>query len=228
MGAPIARHIAAAGIETRVWNRTRERAEALSGDVASVADSPAEAAAGADAVIAMLADAGAVRAVMVEGEGALEAMDADATWIQMSTIGIAATEEMAALAEERGVAFVDAPVVGTRQPAEEGQLTVLASGPEESRERCSPVFEAVGSKVIWLGAAGAGNRMKLVFNNWVLTLTVGLAETFAVAEALGIDPDAFLDGIRGGPMGVAYADLKGKMILEREFEPSFPLYLAAK
>jgi 3-hydroxyisobutyrate dehydrogenase len=227
MGLPMARNLLAAGLEVRAWNRTSSRAEPLAEDGAKVATSPAEAVHGAEVVITMLADGDAVAATMEDG-AALGAMADGALWLQMSTVGIAATEALQALADERGVTFVDAPVLGTKLPAEKGELLVLASGPEETRERCAPLFDAVGSKTVWLGDAGAGTRMKLVLNNWLLALVEGLAETIALADSLAIDPREFLETIEGGPLGVPYARLKGELMIEREFPPSFPLDLALK
>jgi len=224
MGGPIAANIARAGLDTRVWNRTREKAEAV--QAATVADSPADAVDGADIVLTMLADGPAVESVMTEG-GALEAMRDDAIWIQTSTIGIAATERLAQLAEERGVTFVDAPVLGTKAPAEKGELTLLVSGPEDAREATAPVLEAIGSKTIWLGEAGEGTRLKLVTNTWLLSLLGDLAESLAFAERIGVDPRAFLDAI-DGPVGSPYAQMKGPMMLDRDFTTSFPLKLALK
>src|SRR2546423_6870360 len=109
MGAPMARNLAAAGMDVRAWNRTREKAEALGGDGVMPVDTPAEAVPGADAVVTMLTDGAAVDAAMAGDDGALVAMDDDAVWLQMSTVGIAATERLAGLARERGVAYVDAP-----------------------------------------------------------------------------------------------------------------------
>ncbi|OLE35453.1 MAG: 3-hydroxyisobutyrate dehydrogenase [Actinobacteria bacterium 13_1_20CM_3_68_9] len=228
MGSGMARNLARAGLETRAWNRTRANAEALADDGIAVADTFAEAVSGADAVVTMLADGDAVREVMGGDDGALAAISTDAAWLQMSTVGIAATQGLARLAAERQVAFVDAPVLGTKQPAEAGELTVLASGPDDVLDRCTPVFEAVAARTFRLGQAGNGNRMKLVVNNWLVTLTVGLAETIALAERLGMDPALFLDIIKGGPMGPAYAELKGRMMIERKFDPAFPLRLADK
>ena len=124
--------------------------------------------------------------------------------------------------------LVDAPVLGTKAPAEEGKLIVLASGPEDVRERVDPLFDAIGAKTLWLGEAGAGSRLKLVINTWLLALTEGLAEAIALAEALDVDPQTFLDAIDGGPVGAPYANLKGKLMIERDFPPSFPLELALK
>ncbi len=107
-------------------------------------------------------------------------------------------------------------------------MIVLASGPEEVRERCEPVFDAVGSKTLWLGSASAGSRLKLVTNNWILGLLGALAETISFAEALGVDSNQFLEVIEGGPLGVPYAQMKGQMMIEEEFPTSFSANLARK
>lgn len=227
MGAPMARNLAEAGLDVRAWNRTRKKAEPLAEHGVEVAGSPEEAVRGAEIVVTMLADGPAVDAAMDDG-GALAAMADGAVWLQMSTVGIAATEALAALAEERGVPFVDAPVLGTKKPAEDGALIVVASGPDVARETCAPVFEAVGSKTLWLGPAGTGTRAKLVLNNWVLSLTESVAETVALAEALDLDPQLFLDTIAGGPLDSPYAQLKGGAMIAREFPVSFALELALK
>jgi 3-hydroxyisobutyrate dehydrogenase len=223
MGAPMAVNIAAGGQTVRAWNRTAEKAQGLDGVEAF--ESVAEAVDGADLVVTILSDGEAVESVAQE---ALPAMGDDAVWIQMSTVGIDATERLAKLASERGVAFVDAPVIGTKQPAEQGKLTVLASGPDAARERAKPVFDAVAASVVELGEAGEGNRLKVVVNSWLATLVAGLAEAVAFSEAIGVDPKLFLDTIDGGPTGPAYAQLKGKAMVEREFPTAFALSLTRK
>jgi 3-hydroxyisobutyrate dehydrogenase len=222
MGAPMARNLLAAGFPVRAWNRTAARAAPLADAGAVVAGSPAEAAAGAAIVLTMLSDADAVLAA------ATDALAGGQVWVQMSTIGLEGAERCEALAAERGVALVDAPVLGSRQPAEEGKLTVLASGPEDLRDRVEPLFDAVGARTWWLGEAGSGQRLKLVANAWVLALVEGLAETLVLAEGLGVPPQSFLDAIAGGPLDCGYAQLKGKGMIERSFAPAFPLRLAAK
>jgi 3-hydroxyisobutyrate dehydrogenase len=228
IGLPMARHIAGAGMKVRAWNRTSEKAEPLAEDGVEIADRAARAATGADIVLTILSDADAVISTMAGDDGALAGAEPGTTWLQMSTIGIAGTEQCAALADEHDLVLVDAPVVGTKKPAEEGKLTVLASGPEEARERCEPIFDAIGQKTVWLGEAGTGTRMKLVVNSWLLSLVEGLAETIAFAEGIDIDPAQFLETISGGPVDNPYAQMKGRMMIERSFEPSFKLELAAK
>jgi 3-hydroxyisobutyrate dehydrogenase len=225
MGAPMARNIAAAGHEVRAWNRSADKARPLAEDGIAVAEEAAEAIEGAEVVVTMLADGQAVRAVM---EPLAERLDG-AVWAQMSTVGLEATNALVSLAERAGVPIVDAPVLGTRQPAEQGKLTVLAAGPPEARERCAPVFDAVGATTVELGdEPGPATRMKLVLNAWLLALIGGLSESVALAEGLGVDPATFLDIIDGGPLGPPYAKMKGTMMIERSYEPSFSLALAAK
>jgi 3-hydroxyisobutyrate dehydrogenase len=234
MGFPIARNVARAGWPTRVWNRTSGRAEPLTADGAYLAGTPADAARGAGIVITMLSDEDAVVEAMDGPDGALAVMSAaprgpqHALWIQMSTIGVEATRRCAELANRSGVGFVDAPVLGTRQPAEEGNLVVLESGPEEARPRLAPVFDAIGRRTIRAGEAGAGTRLKLVTNSWVIAVVEAGAETIALAEGLGVDPGLFFEAIDGGTLDLPYLRLKGKAMTERDFTPAFRLALAAK
>ena len=226
MGAAMARNLLKAGMEVRAWNRSREKAKPLAEDGATVADSPAEAAEGADFLLTMLADADTIADVV--DDGVLSALSDGGVWLQMSTVGIEGTERLEGLAREGGVALVDAPVLGTKAPAEGGQLIVLASGPEEVRERSEAVFEPMASKVLWLGEAGAGSRLKLVVNNWIVGLLGVLAETISLAEATGVKPERFLETIEGGPLGLPYAQMKGDMMIEEQFPASFSLKLARK
>jgi 3-hydroxyisobutyrate dehydrogenase len=244
MGFPIARNIARAGMSVRAWNRSRDKAEPLAEDGAHVVGTPADAARGASIVITMLADEDAVIAAMDGPDGALAAMPganqengnrADdpagpphALWVQMSTIGEAATKHCAELANRAGVGFVDAPVLGTRQPAEERKLVVLESGPQEARPRTQPVFDAIAHRVIYAGEAGAGSRLKLVTNSWVLAVVEAGAETIALAEGFGLDPGLFFKAIEGGTLDLPYLRMKGKATMERDFTPAFRLKLAAK
>ncbi|HUJ33711.1 MAG TPA: NAD(P)-dependent oxidoreductase [Solirubrobacteraceae bacterium] len=228
MGLPMARNLARAGFEVRAWNRTREKARPLEPDGVRVFESPAQAADGADVLLTMLSDSGAV---LDAAEDALPSMRAGTVWLQMSTIGEVGTERCAEIARAHGIALFDAPVLGTKQPAEQGKLVILASGPHENngaRAKLQPIFDAVGQKTMWVGAAGAGTRLKLVVNGWVLTVVEGGAETIALAEGLGLDPALLFEAIDGGTLDLPYLRIKGRAIAERNFEPSFRLTLAAK
>jgi 3-hydroxyisobutyrate dehydrogenase len=229
MGSGIARNIARAGIELVAWNRSRTKAEPLARECAHLCDTPAEAAASAELIVTMLSDADAVLATMQGSDGALAGARPNSVWIQMSTIGERGTARCAELAHEHGIGFLDAPVLGTKQPAQEGKLVVMASGAQSLRERVQPVFDAIAQRTIWVGEqAGASTRLKLVTNAWIVSVVEGAAETLALAEGLGLDGSAFFDAIDGGPLDMPYLRLKGKAMLGRDFEPTFALELASK
>jgi 3-hydroxyisobutyrate dehydrogenase len=228
MGFGMARNLARAGVEVRAWNRTAAKAKPLAEDGAVTCASPAEAASGAGVVLTMLSDVDAVLGAMDGAGGALAAMDSQAVWLQMSTIGEAGTQECARHAAGYGVTFVDAPVLGAREVAARGQLVVLASGPDEARAAAQPVFDIIGNRTLWLGECGAGTALKLVANSWVLAVVEAGAEVISLAEGLGLRPEMFLDAIKGGPLDMPYLRLKASMMASREFEPSFRLSLAAK
>jgi 3-hydroxyisobutyrate dehydrogenase len=223
MGEPMARNLLRAGADVRVWNRTRAKAEPLADDGAVVCDEPAEAADGADVVVTMLHDATTVEQVMA---GVLPAMEEDAVWAQMSTVGAEGADHLAELARAREVAFVDCPVLGTRKPAEDGKLIVLAAGSHDTRVQ--QVFDAVGSRTMWVGEGTEASRLKLVANSWVLALTSAVGEAVALAEAFGLDPRLFLQAIEGGALDSAYAQLKGAAMIKGELPASFKAIGAAK
>ena len=227
MGQGIARNLARAGFEVRAWNRTREKAEPLQADGVTVVDTAEQAGEQADVVITMLADADAVLRSIRPALGA-ERGGREQVWVQMSTIGEAGTADCSECARELGVAFVDAPVLGTKEPAEKGELVVMASGPEEVRERLEPVFDAVGKRTMWLGEAGTGTLLKTAVNGWIVAVVEGGAETIALAEGLGLDPALVLEAIAGGPLDLPYLKMKAEAMIERDFTPSFRLALAAK
>jgi 3-hydroxyisobutyrate dehydrogenase len=225
MGLGMARNMLRAGLEVRAWNRTPEKAQPLAADGAQVFESPSEAAQGTGVIVTMLANADAV----IDSVGpALSAADDGALWLQMSTIGEQGADRCIELARDHDVGFLDAPVLGTKQPAEQGKLVILASGPEELRERANPIFDAVGQKTMWVGEAGSGTRLKLVANSWVLTVTEGAAETIALAEGMGLDPSLLFQAIDGGALDLPYLRMKGNAMIERNFDPQFRLELAAK
>jgi 3-hydroxyisobutyrate dehydrogenase len=179
-------------------------------------------------IVTMLADADAVISVMEGAQGALAGADEGCVWLQMSTIGEQGTERCIATARERGIAFVDAPVLGTKQPAAEGKLVIMASGPEDVREQVQPIFDIVGQRTMWVGEAGAGTRLKLVTNAWIVAVVEGGAETIALAEGLGLDPELFFEALGGGPLDLPYLRVKGMAMIKRDFEPTFALRLASK
>jgi 3-hydroxyisobutyrate dehydrogenase len=143
-------------------------------------------------------------------------------------VGIDGVERTLEVARELGLELVDCPVLGTKKPAEDGMLVLLASGSESARARLAPVFEALGKKTLWLGEAGAGSRLKLACNAWVLMLTAATAQSIALARELGVDPQEFFAAIDGGPLASPYAQVKGKAMTAGEYPVSFALSGALK
>ncbi|MFJ7999088.1 NAD(P)-dependent oxidoreductase [Streptomyces sp. NPDC096310] len=228
MGAAMARNLCRAGLDVRVWNRTPAKAEPLAADGARLAATPAEAVVGADVVLTMLYDGPAALAAM---EAAAPGLRPGAVWLQSTTAGVEAVTPLAELAAERGLLFVDAPVLGTRAPAENGELLILAAGPREARAPLAPVLDAVGSRTVWLGEDGttaAATRLKLVCNSWVLALTHGTAEALSLAKGLGVDPNHFLEAVAGGSLDCGYLRAKSQAILNDDYTPSFSVTTAAK
>ncbi|AJE41106.1 NAD(P)-dependent oxidoreductase [Streptomyces nodosus] len=229
MGAAMARSIARAGHTVRAWNRSRAKAEPLAADGVHLAGTPAEAVRDAAVVLTMLYDGRSVLEVMREAAPALRP---GVAWAQSTTAGIEATGELAAFARDHGLLFFDAPVLGTRGPAEAGELTVLAAGPAEGRPAVTPVFDAVGARTVWTGedgASAAASRLKLVANSWILAVTAAAGEVLALARALEVDPQEFFGLIAGGPLDMGYLRAKADAVLNGGLTPpSFAVTTAEK
>jgi 3-hydroxyisobutyrate dehydrogenase len=222
MGSAMARSLARGAHSVTVWNRTPSRAAEIAGHGVEAAESIGEAVAGADVVFTMLYDADSVLAVAREVVAALRP---DAVWAQSTTVG---PEGMARIAAASGPAHdrvLDAPVLGTKQPAEVGSLTVLVSGPESARTAARPAFDTIGARTLEVGdQVGAASALKLVCNSWVASINAATAQALGMAEALGLSPLLFLEGIAGGASDSAYAQGKGRMMAERAWdEPAFAL-----
>lgn len=219
MGAGMARSLLREGIEVTAWNRTAERSEPLADDGAFVALDPTAAVADADVVVAMLFDAASTLDVMAT---VLPAMKEGAVFVQCATVGLDGAARTASLAEEHGVAFLDCPVLGTKAPAEQGKLVMLASGDSALRDRVQPAFDAMGSKTIWVGTElGLGSKLKLVCNAWIGALAAAIGQSFALAKGLGLDQQLMLDAFDGSAAGSPYLQAKGTAIIESSYAPQF-------
>jgi 3-hydroxyisobutyrate dehydrogenase len=229
MGSAMARRLLGAGFAVAVWDRTGRRAQALAEHGAEAFAEPGEAVAGAGAVVTMLPTFAVTDALMLEG-GVIDAMATGAAWAQMGTIGVAGTEQLAASVSSRrpDVSFVDAPVSGTRRPAEEGQLLVLASGPEEARTVLEPVFAAIGRRTLWLGPAGSGTRLKLVLNTWLAFEIEAAAESSALADELGVSKEALREAVDGNPLASGLSLAKLAKIQAGDHTADFALQWALK
>jgi len=229
MGSAMAGRLVAAGLATTVWDRSPSAAAPLGQAGALVAETAAEAARDAGVVITMLPTADVVTAVVFDG-GVAAAFAPGAVWAQMGTIGVEATTGIAArLGGQRpDVLFADAPVSGSKGPAESGELLILASGPPGAEAIVAPVFSALGRKTVWLGQAGQGSRMKLVVNAYMSVLIEGVAEALGLAGRLGIDPAQLDKVIEDGPLDAPIADAKLHKMARGDVTPEFPLQWALK
>jgi 3-hydroxyisobutyrate dehydrogenase len=213
------------GIPVIAWDRNTEQVRALGSRGAATASGPDEVLSGADVVITMLPTADIVLEVI---EPLLEQWPDGTIWLQMSSVGAAEADQLTHAAETHAIPIVDAPVSGSTLPAEKGQLTILASGPDFARTVLEPVFEALASRVLWVGGAGMGSRLKLAANHWMITMVAALAETMHLCDAMGLDQQHFVELLDGGPLGSAYAIQKLDEMRRHDYPAGFPVRLALK
>ncbi|KAB8309227.1 NAD(P)-dependent oxidoreductase [Rouxiella chamberiensis] len=230
MGHAFATNLIKKGFTTRVWNRTASRGDDLVKAGAQRGLTPRETAEGADVVITMLSDGKTSLEVYQGDNGLLAGLKQGGIIAQMGTLGVDATESLIALIKEQrpDVLFFDAPVSGTKAPAEQAQIVVLASGDREAGAAVEPVFAAISKATKWLGEAGRASKMKLVVNAWLIAMMEGIAESTQLAEELGFTPDDLWDVLDGGPLAAPY--IKGKMAMFKsgDYTPQMQLTWALK
>jgi 3-hydroxyisobutyrate dehydrogenase len=225
MGSAMAHRLLDQGITVIAWDRHAEHVAALEGRGGKLAESPGEVVHGAGVVITMLPTAGVILDVV---EPLLEDWPKDTTWLQMSSVGAAEADQLTQVAKAHAVTLIDAPVSGSTHPAEEGQLTILASGPDSSRVSVQPIFDVLASRVLWVGEAGMGSRLKLATNHWMITAVAALAEAMHLCQAMGLDQQQFIALLDGGPLGSAYALQKLDEMRTHQYPAGFPVRLALK
>jgi 3-hydroxyisobutyrate dehydrogenase len=225
MGSAMGRRLLDQGIAVTAWDRDSEHARALEGRGGEPAEQPSDVVSSAGVVITMLPTADVILDVV---EPLLADWPQDTIWLQMSSVGAAEADQLTQAAEAHEIKLIDAPVSGSTHPAEEGQLTILASGPDSTRSVVEPVFEALASRVLWVGEAGMGSRLKLAANHWMITMVAALAETMHLCESMGLDQQQFIALLDGGPLGSAYAVQKLDEMRRHEYPAGFPVRLALK
>src|SRR5918998_3265185 len=224
MGGPMAANLARAGFELTVYTRTREKAERFAEEHgARAASTPREAAEGASAVITMVPDAPEVEEVLLGEQGAVHGLEANALAIDMSTIAPTAARAVGERLGDDGVAFLEAPVSGSRPKAEDGTLTIMAGGRAEDFERARPLFDAMGERIVHVGPHGHGQLAKLLTNTMGAVHAAALAESVLAVERAGLDPAAFLEVAAGSAGNSTVLALKGRPMFERDFAPLFKL-----
>jgi 3-hydroxyisobutyrate dehydrogenase len=198
MGSAMARRLLGCGFGVRVWNRSPGPLRVLAESGAETFSDPRDAVRDASVVLTLLPTADVVFDVMM-GAGVLDAMDRGVVWAQMGTIGIEGVRRLGEEVHSRhpDVVFVDAPVSGSRAPAQSGELVILASGPDDAKTIVDPVFAALSRRTLWLGPAGLGSRMKLVLNTWLAFEVEAAAEAMALARHWGIPDEALTNAITG-------------------------------
>jgi 3-hydroxyisobutyrate dehydrogenase len=225
MGSAMAHRLLARGIAVIAWDRDSDHIRALEGRGGEPATGPSEVVSGAGVVITMLPTAAVILDVV---EPLLEDWPEGTVWLQMSSVGAAEADQLTQVAEAHAVRLVDAPVSGSTHPAEEGELTILASGPDSARTAVQPVFDALASRVLWVGEAGMGSRLKLATNHWMITSVAVLAESMHLCQAMGLDQQQFIALLDGGPLGSAYAMQKLDEMRRHQYPAGFPVRLALK
>ena len=224
MGGPMAANLARAGFELSVYTRTREKAERFAAEHgARAAATPRETAEGAAAVITMVPDAPEVEEVLLGEQGAIHGLGDGAVAIDMSTIAPTAARAIGERLGDDGVAFLEAPVSGSRPKAEDGTLTIMVGGEGTDFERARPLFDAMGERIVYVGPRGHAQLAKLLTNTMGAVHAAALAESVLAVEKAGIDPDAFLEVAAGSAGNSTVLGLKGHPMFERDFTPLFKL-----
>jgi 3-hydroxyisobutyrate dehydrogenase len=225
MGSAMAHRLLDRGIEVIAWDRNSEHLRVLEGRGAEPAEGLSDVVMGAEVVITMLPSAPIILDVV---EPLLADWPEDTIWLQMSSVGAAEADQLTQVAEAHSVRLVDAPVSGSTHPAEEGELTILASGADSARTAVEPIFEALASRVLWVGEAGMGSRLKLAANHWMIAMVTALAESMHLCEAMGLDQQQFIALLDGGPLGSVYALQKLDEMRRHQYPAGFPVRLALK
>jgi 3-hydroxyisobutyrate dehydrogenase len=225
MGSAMAHRLLDQGIGVIAWDRDTARARDLGRRGGDTAQAPPDVVDAAEVVITMLPNAEIILDVM---QPLLENWRKGTVWLQMSSVGATEADQLTRAADEHGVTIVDAPVSGSTHPAHEGQLTILASGPDSAREAVAPIFDALASRVLWVGAAGMGSRLKLAANHWMITMVAALAESMHLCQAMGLDQQHFVALLDDGPLGSVYAMQKLDEMRRHDYPAGFPVRLALK
>jgi 3-hydroxyisobutyrate dehydrogenase-like beta-hydroxyacid dehydrogenase len=224
MGRPMAANLAKAGNEVAVWNRTPGKTV----EGARTAESPADAANGAEVVWMCVSDTNAVEAVLFSPQGVEASIASGAIVVDSSTISPSAEYQFAQRLKAKGVDYVDAPVTGSKVAAEAGSLIFMAGGDEAVLAKLEPLFNAMGKQVFHMGETSKGQAAKLVMNLQIALIYEGFAEALTLATKLGVNVDKLLPLIQASMVKSGVVEYKAPFILKRDFTPNFPLRLMLK
>ena len=223
MGMPMARNLLKAGFQVVIWNRTTEKCAELAALGASVAATPRQVMEGCDITFAMLADPAAAEEVCFGSDGVAAGVTPGKGYIDMSTVSPETSQKIASAVKAKGGLFLEAPVSGSRKPAEDGTLVILAAGDQELYDRSQPVLQNLGKKLFYLGAVGQGAQMKLIINMIMGGMMTLLGEGVALGSRSGFKAEELLDVLDSGALANPMFKLKGSMIAKGDFSVAFPL-----
>lgn len=219
MGKPMARNLLKAGYPLTVYNRSGGAVDELAAEGATPAASPREVAERSDVVITMLPDVPTVERVIGGENGVLEGSRPGMLVIDMSTSTPAQARELARIADQRGVAMLDAPVSGGDVGAQQGALSIMAGGSDEAFQRAAPVFHVLGKTVVHVGDSGMGQVVKAC-NQIIVALTLeAISEALVLGSKAGVDPAVMLQALSGGFAGSKVMEVRGRNFLEHDFRP---------
>ena len=223
MGNAMAKNLLKAGFKVTVWNRSQDKCAELSALGAAVAATPAEVTSSCSITIAMLADPAAAHAVCFDPGGALEGIGAGRGYVDMSTVDAATACRIGAAITNKGGRFLEAPVSGSKKPAQDGTLIILAAGDRGLFDQALPLFEKMGKKSLFLGEPGRGAQMKLIVNMMMGGMMTIFCEGLALADKAGLSGSDLLEVIDAGAMANPMFKMKGAQIAQGVFDPAFPL-----
>ncbi len=223
MGAPMAARILKADYPLMVYNRTAAKAEPLAQLGAGIASSPRALAKKAEIIIAMVTGPEALFELLWGEEGAAAAFSPGQVFINMSSVSPSFTRELGKQLAPTGVSFIDAPVSGTKKPAEEGTLVILAAGKEEKVKELEPLFLTMGKKVIFCGRAGQGSMMKMFINLLLGLMMTGFSEALNFGRLGGLELEAMLETVFSGAMNAPMFQIKSPNFRDRNHPAAFPL-----
>lgn len=223
MGSRMATNLQKAGYKLTIYNRSKEKASDLIEKGANWANSPIEAVKDCDIIITMLANPKAVKENALGEHGFLKNLNKNSIWIDSSTVDPGFSKEMANIASRHGVLFLDAPVAGTKQPAESGELVFLVGGDHKIFKKCSPLLDVMGKKTIHLGENGNGSAMKLLINQLLAQSMVAFSEAMVLGEAMGLSQETLFNVLLNVPVTPPYLAAIRPKFENGDYDTNFPL-----
>ena len=223
MGSRMAENLLEKGHQLTLYNRSKEKATGLLAKGAKWANSPREVAQNAEVLITVLAHPEAVEATAMGEEGFLNHMKAGNIWMDSSTVNPSFSRQMAQLAEEKGISYLDAPVGGSKNQAADAQLVFIVGGPEEALGTCRPLMEVMGQRIVHVGENGMGSSLKIVLNYLLGISMTAFAEGVSLGKALGIPEATLLNVLIGGPVAAPFLERKKEAMEAGNYDPEFPM-----